>query len=75
MHSGEALMFFGGIWLPRPLMPAILLNIGNWMPLGSSVTAIQNSMQGTLPSLQSILILIAYTVVFGYLAVRYFKWE
>jgi ABC-2 type transport system permease protein len=70
-----ALMFFGGIWLPRPLMPAILLNIGNWMPLGSSVTAIQNSMQGTLPSLQSILILIAYTVVFGYLAVRYFKWE
>jgi len=28
-----ALMFFGGIWLPRPMMPAVLLNISNWTPL------------------------------------------
>ncbi len=70
-----ALMFFGGIWIPRPLMPPILLNISNWIPLGSSVDAIQRSMQGLFPSPQSILVLTAYTLVFGYLAVRYFKWE
>ena len=70
-----ALMFFGGIWIPRPLMPAVLLNISNWMPLGASVDAIQNAMQGLFPSLQAILVLIAYTLVFGYLAVRFFKLE
>jgi ABC-2 type transport system permease protein len=70
-----ALMFFGGIWLPRPIMPAVLLNISNWMPLGASVDAIQRSMLGVFPSLQSLFVLAAYTAVFGYLAVRYFKWE
>jgi ABC-2 type transport system permease protein len=70
-----ALMFFGGIWLPRPLMPAVLLNISNWMPLGASVDAIQRSMQGLFPSFQSILVLTAYALVFGYLAVRFFRWE
>ena len=70
-----ALMFFGGIWIPRPMMPAALLNISNWLPLGASVDAIQNAMQGMPLSLQSLLVLIVYTVIFGYLAVRYFKWE
>ena len=70
-----ALMFFGGLWIPRPLMPAVLLNISNWTPLGASVDAIQRAMQGLFPSLQSILVLLLYTLVFGYLAVRYFKWE
>jgi ABC-2 type transport system permease protein len=70
-----ALMFFGGVWIPRPLMPAVLLNISNWMPLGSSVGAMQNAMQGSFPSFQSLLVLAAYTIVFCYLAVRYFKWE
>jgi ABC-2 type transport system permease protein len=70
-----ALLFFGGLWIPRPLMPAFLLNISNWMPIGASVDAIQSGMQGAFPSLQSLLVLTAYTLVFGYLAVRYFKWE
>jgi ABC-2 type transport system permease protein len=39
-----ALMFFGGIWLPRPMMPDVLLNISNWTPLDASVAAIQNAM-------------------------------
>jgi ABC-2 type transport system permease protein len=70
-----ALTFFGGLWIPRPLMPALLLNISNWTPLGASVGAIQNAMQGLFPSLQSLLVLAAYTAVFSYLAVRFFKWE
>jgi ABC-2 type transport system permease protein len=70
-----ALLFFGGLWVPRPLMPAVLLNISNWTPLGASVDAMQRAMQGAFPSLLSILVLAAYTLVFGYLAVRYFKWE
>jgi ABC-2 type transport system permease protein len=72
---GVGQMFFGGIWLPRPLMPAVLLTISNWTPFGASVDAIQGAMQGLFPSPQSILVLTAYTLVFGYLAVRYSKWE
>ncbi len=70
-----ALLFFGGLWIPRPLMPPVLINISNWTPLGASVDALQRAMQRLFPSLQSLLVLMAYTVVFGYLAVRYFKWE
>jgi len=70
-----ALLFFGGLWIPRPLMPPVLINISNWTPLGASVDALQRAMQGLFPSLPSLLVLMVYTVVFGYLAVRYFKWE
>ncbi len=70
-----ALLFLGGLWIPRPLMPAVLLDISNWTPLGASVDALQRAMQGAFPSLQSLLVLAAYTIVFCYLAVRYFKWE
>jgi ABC-2 type transport system permease protein len=53
----------------------VLLNISNWTPLGASVDALQRAMQGLFPSPGSILVLTVYTLVFGYLAVRYFKWE
>jgi len=32
-------------------------------------------MQGTVPSAQSLLILVCSAVVFGYLAVRFFRWK
>ncbi len=69
------MLFFGGLWVPRPLLPAEFVTISNWTPIGPSVDAIQSAMQGTFPSLQSIFVLSAYTLIFGYLAVRYFKWE
>ena len=69
------LSFFGGLWIPRPLLPAVLINISNWTPLGASVDAMQRAMNGSFPSLQSLLVLATYTAVFGFLAVRYFKWE
>lgn len=70
-----ALLFFGGLWIPRPLMPAVLLDISNWIPLGASVAVMQNAMQGTALSLQPLLVLIGYTVILGYLSVRLFQWE
>lgn len=70
-----AMVFFGGMWVPREVMPPILLNISNWTPLGASVASIQNSMQGAFPSGQSLLCLVIYTLIFSYLALRYFRWE
>jgi ABC-2 type transport system permease protein len=69
------MMFFGGLWLPRELMPTLLRRVSDLTPLGASVEAIQSSMQGGLPSVASLLTLACYTVVFGFLAMRFFKWE
>lgn len=68
-------LFFGGLWIPRPIMPKTLLDISNWTPLGSSVAGIQNTMQGHNPTGQALLCLGLYTVVFALLSVKSFRWD
>jgi ABC-2 type transport system permease protein len=68
-------LFFAGLWIPREQMTPILRDVGDWTPLGAAVQAMRTSMQGGFPSAQSLLVMAAYAVVFGYLAVRYFRWE
>jgi ABC-2 type transport system permease protein len=70
-----ALLFFGGLWIPRPLLPPILIDISNWMPIGACIAVMQNAMQGTALSLQPLLVLIVYTVILGYLSIRLVQWE
>jgi ABC-2 type transport system permease protein len=69
------LIFFAGLWLPRALMPTVLLDISNFTPLGAAVQALQASMLTGFPPTQPLLVLAGYAVVFGYLARRFFKWE
>jgi len=69
------LLFFGGLWIPLQLMPHTLREVSNWTPLGASVSGLQSAMQGHFPGAQSLVCLVGYTIVFSYLAVRYFKWE
>ena len=69
------LMFFAGLWLPRALMPQVLLDISNYTPLGAAVQAMQASMQTGFPPAAPLLVLAGYAVVFGYLARRFFRWE
>jgi len=69
------MMFFAGLWLPRALMPAVLLDISNYTPLGAAVEAIQDSMLKGFPPVAPLLVLAGYAVVFGFLARRFFKWE
>jgi ABC-2 type transport system permease protein len=68
-------MFFAGLWLPRALMPPVLLDISNYSPLGPAVQAMQDSMLSGFPSVQPLLVLAGYAVVFGFLAKRFFRWE
>ena len=70
-----ALMFFAGLFLPRQELPAVIQRISDWTPLGAAVNAIQRALQTGFPSASSLLILAGYAVVFGCLAVRYFRWE
>lgn len=69
------LIFFAGLWLPRALMPPVLLDISNYSPLGPAVQAMQDSMLSGFPSVQPLLVLAGYAVVFGFLAKRFFRWD
>jgi ABC-2 type transport system permease protein len=69
------LIFFAGLWLPRAIMPPVLLDISNYTPLGPAVQAIQDSLLSGFPSVQPLLVLAGYAVVFGFLAKRFFRWE
>jgi len=68
-------LFFAGLWVPREVMTPTLRDIGDWTPLGAAVQALQSSMQGAFPPVQPLLVMAAYTLLFGFLAVRYFRWE
>jgi ABC-2 type transport system permease protein len=68
-------MFFAGLWLPRAEMPRALLDISNLTPLGAAVQAIQSAQLDGFPPVSPLLVLPAYAVIFGALAVRFFRWE
>ncbi|MDX6416710.1 MAG: type transport system permease protein [Trebonia sp.] len=69
------LMFFAGLWTPQATMPAALRSAGDDTPLGAAVSALQHSMAGQWPSASGLAILAGYTVVFGLLAWRLFRWD
>ena len=69
------LMFFAGLFFPRAEMPQALLDISNLTPLGAAVQAIQSAMLNGFPPISPLLVLPAYAVIFGALAVRFFRWE
>ena len=69
------LLFFAGLWLPRALMPTVLLDISNYTPLGAAVEAIQDSIRTGFPPAAPLLVLAAYTLVLASLAHRFFRWE
>jgi len=69
------LMFFAGLWVPQATMPAALRRAGDDTPLGAAVSALQHSMSGQWPAASTLAILAGYTVVFGLLAWRLFRWE
>jgi ABC-2 type transport system permease protein len=69
------LMFFAGLWIPRATMPASLLRISDFTPLGAAVQAMQDSMRGSWPHPSGMAVLAGYAVVFTVAAARFFRWE
>ena len=69
------MLFFAGMLFPRSFMPAVLRDIADWTPSGAAVQAMEDSMFGAFPSAQLLLVLAGWAVVFGFLAVRFFRWE
>jgi ABC-2 type transport system permease protein len=66
-------MFLGGVYLPRYLLPDLLIRIGLFTPPG--VQGLQDAWLGMAPQLAPLAVMAALTVVAGGLAVRLFRWE
>ena len=72
------MLFFAGLWWPRELMPAVLRDVSDVIPLGAAVQAIQDSMRGPFPPVSGsapMLVLTGWAVLFSILAMRFFRWE
>jgi ABC-2 type transport system permease protein len=69
------LMFFAGLWIPRATMPASLLQVSDFTPLGAAVQALQDSMLGSWPHPSGLAVLAGYAVVFTVAAARFFRWD
>lgn len=66
-------MFLGGVYLPRPMLPEVVQRLGNYAPPG--VQAMQDAWIGTGPEPLQLVILALVTLVAGAASVRLFRWE
>ncbi len=68
-----AVMFLGGVYVPRAALPDILVRIGEYTPPG--VAGLQDAWVGNGPQLAPLVVMAILTVVGGALAARAFRWE
>lgn len=69
------MLFFAGVWVPRSVMSDALLTVSDLTPLGSAVQALEDAWFGITPSALNIVVMVAWTVIGGFVAVRSFRWE
>ena len=66
-------MFLGGVYLPRAMLPEFLIRIGDYTPPG--IQALLDAWSGTPPQLAQLAVMALITVVAGAVAARRFRWE
>ena len=66
-------MFLGGVYLPRMMLPEFLIRIGDYTPPG--VQALLDAWSGTSPQLAQLAVMGLITVLAGAAAARRFRWE
>lgn len=69
------LLFFAGVYVPIQVLPSGLQTAALFTPVGAAVNALNSSMNGSFPSFVSLAVMAAYAAVFGFVAIRYFRWE
>ncbi|ADP81698.1 ABC transporter permease [Pseudofrankia inefficax] len=69
------LIFFAGLWIPRPEMNHVLRTISDYSPLGAGVRAVGGSLDGHWPAASALLVLVGWAAVCGAIAARRFRWQ
>jgi ABC-2 type transport system permease protein len=83
MSSGQGIgmafyfpmLFFAGVYFPREAMPEGLRAVSDMTPSGAGVQAIQDTWAGLAPATSSLLVMAAFALGAGLLAIRVFRWE
>lgn len=70
-----ALVFLSGLWIQPVQVGAPLRDIMWYSPSGAAERAILYAVFNMTPPVTTLLTLVGYTLVFGFVAVRYFRWE
>jgi len=70
-----ALLFLSGLWIQPVQAGAPLRDIMWYSPGGAAARAILYAVFHQAPPVTTLLTLAGYTLVFGFAAVRYFRWE
>lgn len=68
-----SVMFFGGVYLPRFMLPDAVARAGDFVPPG--VQSLLDGWNGTAPEALPLLVMAATAVAAGALSARIFKWE
>ena len=69
------LMFLAGLWVNPAQVGDPLRTIMYYSPSGAAVRAVLDSAFNGGPSYAGLLTMAVYTVIFGFVAIRYFRWE
>ncbi|WP_336209255.1 ABC transporter permease [Nonomuraea sp. LPB2021202275-12-8] len=69
------LLFLAGMWIPREIMPDALRTASDYSIVGPFVNAMRDTWAGDWPQLPHLAVMAVGLVLFGGLAVRFFKWE
>jgi ABC-2 type transport system permease protein len=70
-----ALMFLSGLWVNPAQVGDPLRTIMYYSPSGAAAKALLDSVFNRSPSYAALLTMAVYTVIFGFIAIRYFRWE
>jgi ABC-2 type transport system permease protein len=70
-----ALMFLAGLWVNPAQVGDPLRTIMYYSPSGAAVRAVLDAAFNGSLSYAALLTMAVYTVIFGFIAIRYFRWE
>jgi ABC-2 type transport system permease protein len=69
------LFFLAGLWVPPATVGGPLATIMYYSPSGAAAQALLYSVFNSTPPYTAIVTMVVYTLVFAFLATRYFRWE
>jgi ABC-2 type transport system permease protein len=69
------LLFLSGLWVQPVQVGGPLQTIMYYSPTGAAVRALLYSVFNTAPPYTTLVTMVAYTVIFAVIAIRYFRWE
>lgn len=70
-----ALLFLSGLWVQPVQLGGPLQTVMYYSPSGAAVRAMLSATFSTAPPYAAWATMAVYTVIFGFVAIRYFRWE